>query len=355
MVNIKGIKKRSIMKVSIIVPVYNSEIWLQRCIQSILNQTMNDFELLLIDDGSTDSSGEICNHYKKLDSRVKAIHNINQGVSRTRNMGIDIAQGDYILFVDSDDYIEKNMLERMIFLIEKNKSDICISGFQYYILQNDKRIDNIPVSSFSGSSIEFYHNMFVQLYEGLIINAPWNKLISRKLICESNIRFNNNITIYEDLSFCMQLLLEANHITVLDEALYIYVLKEQGSLISRIYKNHYEGYEYFYSILNKYLDLQKATEQIRFKLYTNYVERSLSLSIQIYKRAGNNIKTYDLNRKIFSSQSFKEATLHLNKMSKKRQFQLFLTSHKLIYLYHLICFLLYRINPYFIYKRAIKL
>ncbi len=343
------------MKVSVIVPVYNSEIWLQRCIQSVLDQTMNDFELILIDDGSTDSSGKICNHYEKLDSRVKAIHNINQGVSRTRNIGIDIAQGDYILFVDSDDYIEKNMLERMTTQIEKSKSDLCICGFQYYFLQNEKRIGNTPLSSFSGSSAEFYHNMFLQLYEGFFINAPWNKLISRKLIIEGNIRFNNNITIYEDISFCMQLLLIANHICVIDEALYIYVLKEQGSLVSHIYKNHYEGYEYFYNLLKRYLDLQNATEEMRYKLHTYYVERSLSLSIQIYKRAGKNINTYDLNRKIFSSQSFNEATFHLNKMSKKRQFQLFLTSHKLIYLYHLICFLLYRINPYYIYKRAIKL
>ena len=112
--------------ISVIVPIYNSEKYLPKCIESILSQTYKNLELILINDGSTDNSLNICNYYKSLDNRIIVIDKPNEGVSATRNLGIKIAKGDYLGFVDSDDYIEDNMYEVLLTQIETDKSQICV-------------------------------------------------------------------------------------------------------------------------------------------------------------------------------------------------------------------------------------
>lgn len=119
-------------ELSIIVPVYKVEKYLPKCIDSILAQTFTDFELILIDDGSPDRCGEICDKYASIDSRIKVIHQKNQGVSAARNAGLDIATGTYLGFVDSDDWIEPEMYEMMILTAEKEQSDIVICGIRHY-------------------------------------------------------------------------------------------------------------------------------------------------------------------------------------------------------------------------------
>ena len=115
-------------KISIIVPIYNVEKYLDKCVSSILNQTFTDFELLLVDDGSPDRCGEMCDEYAKKDSRVKVIHRKNGGLSAARNSGIDAACGKYIGFIDSDDYIEENMYEHLYDVITKYDADIACGG-----------------------------------------------------------------------------------------------------------------------------------------------------------------------------------------------------------------------------------
>lgn len=118
------------MKLSIIVPVYNVEPYLRRCVDSILNQTFSDFELILVDDGSPDSCGAICDDYAARDRRIKVIHKANGGVSYARNEGLDIAQGEYIGFVDSDDYIHPKMYEILVGVIEREQVDLVQCGYQ---------------------------------------------------------------------------------------------------------------------------------------------------------------------------------------------------------------------------------
>lgn len=124
-------------KISVIVPVYNAEKYLHRCIDSILNQTFPDFELLLIDDGSKDQSGEICDEYAKKDSRVKVFHKENGGVSSARNVGIDNAVGEYICFCDSDDWVEKTWL--LSFFERMCDNDMLITSFNIY--ENEKKVE----------------------------------------------------------------------------------------------------------------------------------------------------------------------------------------------------------------------
>ena len=117
--------------ISIIVPIYKTEKQLGRCIDSILSQTFTDFELILIDDGSPDRCPELCDDYEKQDNRIRVIHKKNEGQARARNIGLDLAKGQYIGFVDSDDYIERDMYEKLYSALVKNNADLCICGYLY--------------------------------------------------------------------------------------------------------------------------------------------------------------------------------------------------------------------------------
>ena len=137
-------------KISIIVPIYNIEKYLPRCLDSILAQTYKNLEVILVDDGSVDNSGMIADKYARNDQRINVIHQVNKGVSAARNAGLDLATGDYIGFVDGDDYIEKDMYERLLFNAIKYKADISHCGYQmvfpnrvdYYYDTKEIRIQN---------------------------------------------------------------------------------------------------------------------------------------------------------------------------------------------------------------------
>ena len=117
------------MKVSIVIPVYNVEKYLARCIQSVINQTYENIEIILVDDGSMDSSGKLCDTYKMKDNRIKVIHQRNLGVSAARNVGLDLAEGDSITFIDADDYVAENYIETLVNLMKKEKAEISILSY----------------------------------------------------------------------------------------------------------------------------------------------------------------------------------------------------------------------------------
>lgn len=129
-------------KITVVVPIYNSDRFLERCIRSVINQTFQDIEVLLINDGSNDKSGQICDKYAEKDSRITVYHKKNQGVSSARNLAIDKAKGEYICFVDSDDEIDKCMLEELHKLINNNNADIVICGHKS-IYPNNKVVDRL--------------------------------------------------------------------------------------------------------------------------------------------------------------------------------------------------------------------
>ena len=168
-------------KISIIVPVYKVESYLSRCIDSILAQTYQNFELILVDDGSPDYCGEICDNYAEKDDRIKVIHQPNRGVSAARNASLDLATGDYIGFVDSDDYISINMYSDMIKLLEVNGLDIIICTA--FMVKGDK------VKGFVGDGRLTIYDKKEILNKSLIDfeNTAWNKVYTRTAI--GDIRF----------------------------------------------------------------------------------------------------------------------------------------------------------------------
>lgn len=198
--------------VSVIVPVYKAERWLHRCVDSILAQTMEDFELLLIDDGSPDRSGEICDEYAAKDSRVRVFHKENGGVSSARNLGLDNAQGEWISFVDADDWVE---VEYLAGLTENLDADFITGGMR------DTQ-GNICVAE---NKLYFNSNIkeFIDQHNGdFFLRAACGKLLRREIIEKNRIRFDENVRFGEDTLFNKQVLLYSDSVRVIDNVAYVY-------------------------------------------------------------------------------------------------------------------------------------
>lgn len=204
-------------KISVIVPVYNSEKYLHRCIDSILSQTFTDFEVLLIDDGSTDSSGEICDEYAAKDSRVRVFHKENGGVSSARNMGLDNAYGEYSIHVDSDDWIEPNMLQDLYQKAYDTQADMVICDF-YEEYNDSKTIRHVNQRPSSNDSQTVLYELFQHLH-----GSCCNKLIKRSCYNKYNIKFPNDLNMGEDLYVMVNLLKHPIKVAYLQKAYYHYV------------------------------------------------------------------------------------------------------------------------------------
>ncbi len=217
-------------KVSIIVPIYNAEKYVERCIQSILKQTYRDFELLLMDDGSKDSSGEICDRAAAEDSRIRVIHKENSGVSDTRNQALKLATGVYVQFLDADDWITENTTELFVRTMEQGDADMVISDFYRVNGENVARkgaIDKdglLTIKEFTGELItrpaDFYYGVL------------WNKFFRRSILKEFNILMDENISWCEDFIFILEYLKHCSNVYVLKVPTYYYV-KTEGSLVSQ--------------------------------------------------------------------------------------------------------------------------
>lgn len=206
--------------ISVIVPVYNVEKYLHRCIDSILAQTYSDFELLLIDDGSKDSSGEICDEYAAKDSRVRVFHKENGGVSSARNLGLENAKGEYVTFCDSDDYVGEDWLDSYREVMHENV-DLAIQG--YYIIDKDKTIKK-KLSQSIGYAVDEKRRLIATLMTQGVYGYLWVKLFCRKTIEDNHIRFDTNSTFREDEQFFSKYLEHVTSFRCIDKENYYYVL-----------------------------------------------------------------------------------------------------------------------------------
>ena len=225
--------------VSIIVPVYNVETYLDECIQSIVSQTYKHWECILIDDGSTDQSGTICNTWAEKDARIKVIHQSNQGVSVARNTGFTHAIGEFITFIDSDDWIEKDYLTALTEHIVQNSSDLYVSG----IIQDFKDGSNLtytPINqiSFCLNSENVHH--FIDLNRKHLLYGPTANLYRKSIIQEHNIRFRTDLSYGEDLLFNYEYLEHVKNITCIDKAYYHYRIIGSNTLSSKLRQDQFE-------------------------------------------------------------------------------------------------------------------
>lgn len=223
-------------KYSIIIPVYNAEKYLRFCVDSILSQVVDNFELLLVNDGSKDDSGRICDEYAKKDNRIKAIHQDNMGASFARNVGIENANGEWISFVDADDWVAPDYLEIMDKVDEK--ADINFFSI-VCVYADDNRIARLPKPFYITNRVEMEMQIFKMRY-GLVgdyFGYTVCKFVRAELIKEHQIRFNADLVFREDEIFTLQLIKYAKSIRMLEKPLYFYRYVENGLTAKGIRRN----------------------------------------------------------------------------------------------------------------------
>ena len=243
-------------KISVIVPVYNVEKYLKINADSILNQTWKNFELIFVDDGSPDQSGKICDEYKLLDKRVKVIHKKNEGLGFARNTGLEIAEGEYVTFVDSDDYMEPDMIEKLMQPIIKNGADTVIGGF--------KRVDddgNILYREQYKNQIFKGKDVFCVFMPKILGSCPkkhdsfrmsvWNAVYSMKIIRENNVKFpSERVMISEDMPFDLDYYKYSKCVAVIDSLAYNYRLNP-NSLTNKYKEGKVKLVTYFYEEMER--------------------------------------------------------------------------------------------------------
>lgn len=227
-------------KISVIIPVYNAEKYLTKCLNSIVNQTYTNLEIILVNDGSKDNSLNICYEYKKKDDRIKVINNDNHGASYSRNCGISISTGEYIMFIDADDYIENNFIERLITCNEYETYDLFISCYTDFYDKNifkEKKLIDENILTFDLK--KDYLNIVKYL------RTPWGKIYKLNIIKENNIKFPEDYITAEDQIFNFRYLKYIKKYRFLNECLYFYRHENKNSLSSS------KSYEAFISNIKK--------------------------------------------------------------------------------------------------------
>ena len=215
--------------VSVIMPVYKVEKFVGRCIESLLQQTLTDFEFFAVDDGSPDRSGEICEEYASRDSRLRVIHKENGGAPSARNTAMELATGKYLYFLDSDDWAEPNMLEDMVALAEANSAQLVVAG--YYIDTYDGETKIHVQDKKSGDAVyqmaESFRRGAYQLFDENLLYTPWNKLYLREYIMERSIRFPQ--TYWDDFPFNLMVIQDIERVCVTSKQYYHFLRARQES------------------------------------------------------------------------------------------------------------------------------
>lgn len=234
-------------KVSIIVPIYNVEKYLDRCMDSLLNQTLKDIEIIMVDDGSPDNCPQMCDEYAKKDSRVKVVHKENAGLGYARNSGLDVATGEYVAFVDSDDYVALDMYENLYSAIKKWDTQMVLCGFNEVLYNKSEKgvITNMPIHpKVVDAKKEYLTNIIGQLPEKdkelYYTYCVWNVLYSNEVIQKNHIRFKSErIYVSEDILFQVEYASRSSNILLLPTPYYNYC-HNSNSLTRKYDKNRFE-------------------------------------------------------------------------------------------------------------------
>lgn len=314
-------------KISVIIPIYNAEKYIDKCIESVVAQTIKDLEIVLIDDESTDKSGQKCDEWAKKDFRIKVLHIKNLGVSNARNVGIREAKGEFIMFVDSDDWIKETMLETLLAKIDNQKTDVVFCDYINVLGNEEINCEKvIDYSVYNDAEVSVViQNMFGG---GKFFSSIWRGIYRRKLIEEKNIRFMK-IKFAEDMLFNLEYLLNSSSVEIIEDKLYYY-RENQFSALQRLKNNLYEmqklPYEIF-ELLKKYKSIERYKNELENEIvlainrtfdieykYTNFVR-----NIKEFREKYGKILSYDVcdNKIILLCKEKKWKTLYMLLMVKK--------------------------------------
>lgn len=261
-------------KISVIIPVYNVEKYLRECLDSIVNQTFKDIEIICVDDGSTDKSLEILQEYKQKDQRLIVISQTNKGVSVARNIGIQNAQGEYIMFVDSDDWLANNACERAYYNAKEKKCDVLLfshNKFNNQSCTSDGRLQDLYIE-LQNKSTTFEESASTLAFSPC---EPWGKLYKKELLTENNINFPHNIQAGEDRVFYINVCIHAHSICVLFENLYYYRQNTENSLS----KNNKTTLPHLFKT---HIAIKKLLKKAKIKDYNKICTINLDRTVNAY-------------------------------------------------------------------------
>ena len=259
--------------ISLIIPVYKVEKYLEKCIQSVINQTYENLQIILVDDGSPDNCGKICDEYAKKDHRIEVIHKSNGGLSDARNKGLEIAKGEYIGFVDSDDYIEADMYEVLYNLLKQYNADVSICNF-YTVSQGKISIKNADNGINEYNRIEILKEI---LLDKNIQSYAWNKLYKKELFDEIKYPIGKK---YEDIGTTFYLLEKCNKVVVTGKSEYYYI-NRQDSIVNNVTESTIT--DYIELIMQRYDYIEENIKELS-SYNKDYLKR-------ILKTAGKDIKS----------------------------------------------------------------
>lgn len=221
-------------KVSIIVPIYNMGMYLEKCIQSLVSQTLKDIEIILVNDGSSDNSLEICNKYKMIDSRIIIIDKLNEGVSIARNVGMEMARSEYITFVDPDDWVEDNMYENMYYAMKNQKVDICLCN---YFIEKKERVDECTLLFKEGKHPkEEIEKLILDIVgppkvgDSSIMGCVWRGMYLKSKIQDNKLIFPVGIRPMQDLLFIIEYLSKCEELYVINKCYYHYYIHTDSAV-----------------------------------------------------------------------------------------------------------------------------
>lgn len=340
--------------ISVVVPVYNAEKYVARCIESILHQAYQNFELILINDGSSDNSKSICEHYKSKDKRIVVHHQLNAGVSAARNKGIELSQGEYICFVDSDDWIDIDYLTTFFSFNIDYQNTIVLQD-----ILRVKKEQTIVNCNFDNVLIE--KNNFHQLllkYQLFRFGYPFSKLYNAAKIKKNHIKFNTKIHFSEDLLFLLEYLQYVDHVQLSNKASYNYI--DVGESLSYAYHSFESEYECFKEMIKLTNSLQIKFKNIDKGYLNKSIGHFLSRSINsLYRPKSKKEKKERLEilKSLYSANNL-NYLYAWNKNNTLQKVGLFLYKQKMFLLcdfyYQSIFFLRYSLNKTWIkYRRYI--
>lgn len=262
-------------KVSVIIPIYKVEKYLSRCLDSVVNQTLEDIEIVLVDDGSPDSCPEICDRYAKKDSRIKVIHKKNEGLGYARNSGMLIATGEYIAFLDSDDYVSKDMYEKVYSELKRTDADCCVTG---YVVKKDSG-DEIRKENPLGTAVYKNDDIIIKVLAGMLGSKPnqardadvgmsvWKCVYRKELLQEKGILFpSERELISEDIIFQIRVLPQVKRVCTLSEGMYYYCENSNSQSLTKTYsKDKFDRYKKLYNVELEMLSKIKFCEETRLR------------------------------------------------------------------------------------------
>lgn len=307
------------MKITVVIPIYNCEQYVDILLQQLVEQSYKDFEVIMINDGSTDKSSDICRKYQSMDERFRYYEYANEGVSSTRNKGISLAKGEYIIFFDADDRIDNDILYNLDKIACNTDADMIVFGYYMELLKNETVVQKTVFAS-QNSTLIYKDNasaMFMPWNNSLMYNV-WNRMIKTNVIKDNSLQFDVNLSMGEDLDFILDVLGACNTVYISDKVMYHYIRERKGSATSNTYiKNWFEvRTEEKERLDSKFEKLGYYNVQYKNFLDKRYIERVIGCIENEFKH---------------KSVGHKDRYLAIKKMIKSNEVQNTLSNEEVVY------------------------